>query len=117
MFKMPELTYREVDKLVHMALDGACWNLSGARDHPEDKSWAEAAEESRIELEAWVNFQRQAFPEYESSCMLDYERHWSPHLPFNRGEDRWEFFAAGNTWTVIKPNGKVIATRLPKDQK
>jgi hypothetical protein len=117
MFKMPEMSYNDVGAMVKRALDAACWDLSGLREHPNDQNWIDSAEQSRAELGAWVNYQRQAFPDMESGCMLDYERHWSPRLPFNRGEDRWEFFAAGNTWTVIKPNGKVIATRLPKDQK
>jgi hypothetical protein len=116
-FKMPELTYSDLDKLVQKALDAACWDLAGARDHPEDSIWGESAKESQAELEAWVNYQRQAFPEMESSCMLDYERHWRPRLPFNRGEDRWVFNVTENSWVVMKPKGKRIVTRLPKDQK
>lgn len=117
MFQMPELSYNDIGTLIHKALDAANWNLAGVRDNPGDQSWVEAAEETKADLYAWINYQRQMFPEFESSCMLDYEHHWRPRLPFDRGLDRWEFFAAGDTWTIVKPNGKVIATRDPKGKK
>jgi len=117
MFTMPEMSYNDIGAMVKRALDAACWDLSGLREHPDDHRWAEAAEESRIELEAWVNYQRQAFPDMESGCMLNYEKHWSPRLPFERGQDTWEFDEAKNSWVVVKPKGKRIVTREPKGQK
>jgi hypothetical protein len=116
-FKMPELSYNDVGAMVKRALDAACWDLSGQREHPDDPRWAESVEESRAELEAWVNYQRQAFPDMESGCMLDYERHWSPRLPFERGQDLWVFNVTENSWVVVKPKGKRVVTRKPRDQK
>lgn len=109
-FTMPELSRRDIDVLTTKALDDACWNLSGVRDHPEDASWSEAAAESSAAYAAWVNYSRQTYPDMPSGFMLDYEKQWGPGLPFRDG-DRWEFNPNVNSWVIVKPSGKSIVTR------
>jgi hypothetical protein len=116
-FELPVMSYNDVGVMVKRALDAACWDLSGLRDNPGDQCWIDSVEESRAGLEAWVNYQRQTFPNYESSCMLDYEKHWSPCFPFDRVTDRWEFDEAANSWVIVKWSRRRIITRNPKGQK
>lgn len=114
-FPMPKIGWGEVRLLTTQAWENACWVLSGTKRAEDPVRWDSALISAIAEFDAWVNYARQEYPEYNGDFMLDYEQHWGACVPFENG-DRWVFDIPANSWMIVKPDGKLIITRNLKEK-
>src|SRR6478609_1061893 len=101
-FPMPEIGHYEVTVLIRAALHQANAFASDLRrvreDNTDTRGYVEAAERSKREYEAWVNFQRENWPQLRSDFIIDSDGD-TLYLDFKKGH-HWEF--RDQKWHIVK---------------